>query len=149
MAFLWKKISFTCFWDHNAPLGPKVPTQEPPQKWFSVRKHDERGWKSTQPLNWKRYCRGLRCGHFDTSTHLVTVFMQFWHFLSWTHVVKSKFKEQSSWCVLGSYLALIHQMVYKGSNTCGVWLSHFHVKNELNRSVVDVLKENMHEERGN
>ena len=34
----------------NTPLGPKKPkkpTQEPPQKRFSFRKCDERGWKST------------------------------------------------------------------------------------------------------
>ena len=34
----------------NTPLGPKNPknpTQEPPQKRFSFRKCDERGWKST------------------------------------------------------------------------------------------------------
>ena len=40
----------TCFWDPNAPLGiivTWVSSQEPPQKWFSFRKCDERGWKST------------------------------------------------------------------------------------------------------
>ena len=40
------KISSTCFGDPNAPIGPKKPkkpTQEPPQKWFSFRKRDERG----------------------------------------------------------------------------------------------------------
>ena len=44
------ETSSTCFCDPNAPLGPKVPkvpTQEPPQNWFSFRKRDERGWKST------------------------------------------------------------------------------------------------------
>ena len=40
------ETSSTCFFDPNAPLGPKVPkvpTQEPPQNWFSFRKCDERG----------------------------------------------------------------------------------------------------------
>ena len=42
--------SYTCFWDPNAPLGPIVTwvsSQEPPKRWFSFRKPDERGWKST------------------------------------------------------------------------------------------------------
>ena len=37
------ETSSTYFLDPNAPLGPKVPTQEPPQKWVSFRKRDERG----------------------------------------------------------------------------------------------------------
>ena len=40
------ETSSTCFKDPNASLGPKtpkIPTQEPPQKWFSFRKRDERG----------------------------------------------------------------------------------------------------------
>ena len=43
-------FSSSSFWHPNAPSGPKQPkkpTQEPPQKWFSFRKRDERGWKST------------------------------------------------------------------------------------------------------
>ena len=43
------ETSSTCILDPNASLGPKtpkIPTQEPPQKWFSFRKWDERGWKS-------------------------------------------------------------------------------------------------------
>ena len=42
--------SSTCFWDPRAPLGPivtRVSSQEPPEKWFSFRKRDERGWKGT------------------------------------------------------------------------------------------------------
>ena len=44
------ETSSTCFWDPRAPLGPivtRVSSQGPPQKWFSFRKCDERGWKST------------------------------------------------------------------------------------------------------
>ena len=44
------ETSSTCFLNPNAPLGPIVTwvsSQEPPQKWFSFRKGDERGWKST------------------------------------------------------------------------------------------------------
>ena len=44
------ETSSTCFWDPNAPLGSivtRVSSQEPPQKWFSFRKCDEGGWKST------------------------------------------------------------------------------------------------------
>ena len=40
------ETSSTFFIDPNAPLKPKVPkvpTQEPPQKWVSFRKRDERG----------------------------------------------------------------------------------------------------------
>ena len=47
----FEKISLSSsFWHPRAPLEPKSPNcppQEPPQKWFSFRKHDERGWKST------------------------------------------------------------------------------------------------------
>ena len=50
--FSWQtsETSSTYFWDPNAPLepkNPKNPSREPPQKWFSFRKCDERGWKST------------------------------------------------------------------------------------------------------
>ena len=78
-----------------------------------------------QPLHWKINRRGLRCGQFETSTDLVALFMQFWQFFSWTHFVKSQFKEQSSWCVLGWYLASIHEMIYKGSNTCDIFIFTF------------------------
>ena len=40
------ETSSTYFRDPNAslgPLGPKSPSQEPPQKWSSFRKRDERG----------------------------------------------------------------------------------------------------------
>ena len=41
-----RNFFFLIFLTPNAPLGPKSPknpTQEPPQKWFSFRKRDERG----------------------------------------------------------------------------------------------------------
>ena len=46
--FSWQtsETSSTYFRDPNAslgPLGPKSPSQEPPQKWLSFRKRDERG----------------------------------------------------------------------------------------------------------
>ena len=129
LSSLWKISFSSSLWHPNATLGPivtRVSSQEPPQKWFSFRKRDERGWKSTlSTSSLKSNRRGLRCGHFDTSTDLVTLFMQIWQFFSWTHFVKSNFKEQSSWCVLDWYLASIHEMIYRGSNTCVSYIGTF------------------------
>ena len=45
-----------------------------------------------QPLHRKSNCRGLRCGHFATSTDLLALILQFWQFFSQEQFVKSNFK---------------------------------------------------------
>ena len=45
-----------------------------------------------QPRNGKRYRRGLRCGHFDTSADLIAPILQFWQFFPQEQFVKSDFK---------------------------------------------------------
>ena len=57
LASRWNIFFSSSSWRPNAPLGqktPKPPTQDHTENWFSFRKRDKRGWKSTfSPLRLK------------------------------------------------------------------------------------------------
>ena len=77
-------------WDQSAQIARHRNPLKNGSLSENVTKEGERGL--FQPLNWKRYCKGLCCGHFYTSTDLVARILQFWEFFSQEQFVKSNFK---------------------------------------------------------
>ena len=85
--------------------SPKNPNTGVPQKWFSFRKSDERGWKSTLSTL-RSFCHlSWICNFFYELQFL------------WTQFIKSN---SGVLDVYWAYLASIHQMKCKGPNTCAV-----------------------------
>ena len=54
--------------------------------WKRVKEYSFNLW------NWKRYCRVLRCGNFETLTDFIALILFEKYNFSWTHFVKSKFE---------------------------------------------------------
>ena len=111
LASLWKISFSSSFWHPNAPLGPKVPTQEPPQKWFSFRKRDER--VLFHPLDWKWFHRRWSSSHLDISTDLIALISP--------PIPVCQVKYQRLAFVLRLKRAFIRCLKFKGLNTCALW----------------------------